>query len=121
MPAQTETRSGLGLQHSWPLGESGWDTGMNANLLAIARFGVHVSVKDRDLAAPPSSPTLNDTYIVAASPTGAWAGKASQIALWDGTVWVFSGPPRLGWVAYVEDEEKLTAYKTTGWSVGVAI
>lgn len=26
-----------------------------------------------------------------------------------------------GWVAYVEDEEKLTAYKAGGWSAGVAI
>jgi hypothetical protein len=31
------------------------------------------------------------------------------------------GTPRLGWVAYIEDEEKLTAYKAAGWSTGIAI
>ena len=121
MPASTEGRSGLGLQHTWPLGESGWNTGMNANLLALARFGVHLSVKDRDLAAPPGSPTLNDTYIVAASPTGAWAGKATQIALWDGSAWVFSGAPRLGWLCYIEDEQKLSIFRSGAWSAGVAL
>jgi hypothetical protein len=46
------------------------------------------------------------------------------VAVWDGNAdtpaWVF-GVPRLGWIAYIEDEEKLSAYKETGWSVGVAI
>ena len=118
MPASTEPRSGL--KHSWSLGESGWNTDMNANLLSIGRFAYHLSVKDRNLATPPGSPAAGDTYIVAATGTGAWASKDGQVAVWDGAAWVF-GVPRLGWVAYIEDEEKLTAYKAAGWSAGVAI
>lgn len=51
MAASTEPRSGL--QYGWNAGESGWNTGMDANLLKLGRVGVHLSVKDRDLTAPP--------------------------------------------------------------------
>lgn len=118
MPAQTEGR--FGLQHGWTLGESGWNVGMDANLLKLARVGVHLSVKDRNLATPPASPAAGHTYIVAATATGAWSGKEGQVAVWDGTVWAFYAP-RIGWVAYIEDEEKLSAYKAAGWSAGIAI
>lgn len=118
MAASIEPRSGL--NYGWALGESGWNTGMDANLLHIGRFGLHLSVKDRDLAAPPVTPTTGDTYIVAASATGDWAGKSGQVAVWGGTAWQY-GVPRVGWVAYIEDEEVLSAYKAAGWSAGVAI
>lgn len=120
MAAQTEPRSGL--QHSAPLGEANWDTWMNANLLRLGRFAFHLSVKDRDLTTPPGSPVDGDTYIVAAAPTGAWAGKAGQVAVWNaiGGEWVF-GVPRVGWTAYLEDEQKLTVFKAGGWSAGIAI
>lgn len=118
MAAQTEGR--FGLAYGWTLGESGWNVGMDTNLLKLARVGVHLSVKDRDLATPPASPTNGDTYIVAAAATGAWAGKDGQVAVWSGSAWVFY-EPRIGWVTYIEDEEKLSAYKTAGWSAGVSI
>lgn len=118
MAAQTEGR--FGLQYGWTLGESGWNAGMDANMLKLGRVGVHLSVKDRDLTAPPGSPASGDTYIVAASATGAWASHDGHVAVWDGATWVFY-TPRVGWVAYVEDEEKLTAYKAPGWSAGIAI
>lgn len=120
MSASTEARSGLGLQYGWDLGESGWNTGMDANILNIGRFGLHLSVLDRDLATPPTSPAAAASYIVAASATGAWAGKSGQVALWSGSAWVFAAP-RIGWIAYVEDEAKLSAYKSGGWSAGIAI
>lgn len=118
MASKTETRSGL--VYGWSYGENGWNTGMDANLLSLGRFAYHLSVKDRDISAPPGSPAAGDTYIVGPSPTGAWAGKANQVAVWSGTAWVF-GVPRIGWVAYIEDEEVLSVYKAAGWSAGVAI
>lgn len=118
MPASTEPRSGLSF--GWSLGESNWNTGMDANLLSIGRFAYHLSVKDRNLSSPPGSPANGDTYIVGPSPTGAWAGKEGQVAVWTGSSWAF-GVPRVGWVAYIEDEEVLSAYKNAGWSAGVAI
>lgn len=118
MPAINEPRSGL--QYGWNLGENNWHTGMDANMLLLGRFGFHLSVLDRDLNAPPGSPTSGATYIVGPSPTGAWAGQAGRVAVWSGTAWVF-GVPRVGWVAYIEDEEKLSAFKAGGWSAGIAI
>lgn len=103
MAASIEPRSGL--QYNWSLGESGWNTGMDNNLLSLGRFAYHLSVKDRNLSAPPGSPVAGDTYIVGSAPSGAWAGKTNQVAVWSGSAWVF-GVPRTGWVAYIEDEER---------------
>ena len=119
MAAATEPRGGM--KHGWSLGESGWNVGMDENLLRISRFGFHLSVLDRDLTSPPGSPAAGDAYIVAASATGAWATHDDEVAVWDGDAWVF-GEPRVGWLAYVEDEGKLCAYINTtsvAWSSGV--
>lgn len=45
-------------------------------------------------ATPPVSPTNGATYVVAASPTGAWAGKAGQVARWSTArnTWLFYTP-----------------------------
>jgi hypothetical protein len=111
-----------GLSHSWTLGESGWNTGMDASLKKLDNVGCHLSVKDRDLATPPGSPANGDTYIIAASPTGAWSAQAvGTIAMYStqDTAWRFY-VPRLGYLAYIEDEQKLSVFKTA-WSAGVAI
>ena len=62
---------------------------MDANLLSIGRFAYHLSVKDRNLATPPGCQEAGDTYIVAASPTGALVNQANKIAIWSGSSWVF--------------------------------
>lgn len=122
MAASTEPRSGL--FYGWSLGENGWNTGMDANLLRLGRFGFHLSAKTRATTAPPSTPAAGDTYIVPTGATGDWAGKEGQVAVWvPGTpagAWAY-GVPRVGWVCYVEDEEVLTAYKAAGWSTGISI
>lgn len=123
MSAKIEPRSGM--NYGWDYGENNWNTGMDANLLFLGRFGVHLSVKDRDVTDPTTlTPSAGDTYIVGTLATGDWVGKDGQVAVWvPGTPagsWAFS-LPRLGWVAYIEDEEKLSAFKAAGWSAGVAI
>ena len=64
---------------------------------------VQLAVLDRDLSAPPATPAEGDRYLVAANPTGAWAGQAGLIATFWGGVWVFV-QPRDGWTARVIDE-----------------
>ena len=68
---------------------------------------------DRDLATPPASPAEGDVYIVAASPTGAWSGKAGKIAYYD-QLWRFISP-REGMVSWVNDEDLLVVYHSGSW------
>lgn len=79
-----------------PVVNSGW---------AIVDQLLDRTVKDKDLATPPGSPADGDAYIVAGSPTGAWSGKASQIAYWrsSANAWQFI-VPRTGWTLRVADE-----------------
>ena len=109
----------LGLIYGWTLGESGWNTGMDANLKRLGAL-ISLSVKDRDLTAPPSSPHDGDRYIIPSNATGIWAGKTNQIAIRVEGTWEYY-TPKVGWLCFVEDEEVLTVYKPTGWSAGIAI
>lgn len=118
MPASVEPRSGL--NYGWGLGESGWNVAMDANLLTLGRFGFHLSVRDRDLSAPPANPAAGDSYIVAAPSSGDWAGLEGRVVVWTGSAWA-SATPRPGWLAYIEDEEKLAVFKPSGWSAGVGM
>lgn len=109
----------LGLHYAWALGESGWDTGMDANLKRLGAV-VGLSVKDRDLVAPPESPANGDRYLIPVAATGAWAGKDHQIAVYIADTWEYY-PPRVGWLCYIEDEEVLSVFKGSGWGTGVGI
>jgi hypothetical protein len=75
---------------------------------------VHLAVLDRDLASPPGSPSDGQRWIVAASPTGAWAGHALAIAAWQDGAWRFYAP-RLGWLVYVVDEGRILSWSGTAW------
>lgn len=76
---------------------------------------VQLGVLDRDRTEPPVHAQEGDRHIVAADPTGAWAGKAGQLAAFLDGAWVFIAP-KPGWLAYVAAEETLLAYVGGGWS-----
>ncbi|MEF8717489.1 MAG: DUF2793 domain-containing protein [Candidatus Accumulibacter necessarius] len=109
----------LGLSYGWTLGESGWKDGMDANLKRLGAV-VGLSVKDRDLGAPPASPSEGDRYLIPAGATGVWSGRAGQIAVRTAGAWEFY-VPRVGWLCFIEDEAVLSVYKAAGWSAGVTI
>lgn len=81
------------------------------------------AVVDKDLATPPGSPANEALYIVAGSPTGAWSGKAGQLAYWltSTGVWQFI-VPRAGFAVRMLDEldasslPKLYTYTGSAWS-----
>ncbi len=75
---------------------------------------VQLSVKGRDLTAPPGSPADGDRYIVASGATGDWAGWDLNVALWTDGAWLHL-PPRTGWRAWVENEGLLLVYDGAGW------
>ena len=72
--------------------------------------------KDKDLTTPPASPATGDTYIVAASPTGAWSGHATHIAIWNGSTWDFYAPIT-DWRFYVYDELVYYRFNGSAWVI----
>jgi hypothetical protein len=75
---------------------------------------VQLAVLDRSLATPPGSPGDGERWIVAASPTGAWSGHATEVAAWQDGAWRFF-EPRTGWLVYVVDEGVLLAWNGSAW------
>ncbi|MFN0217613.1 MAG: DUF2793 domain-containing protein [Hyphomicrobium sp.] len=74
-----------------------------------------ITALDRDLATPPGAPADGDRYIVAASPTGAWAGQAGKIAAYQDGAWAFYAP-REGWIAWLADENAAVVYDGAAWT-----
>ena len=72
-------------------------------------------VISRTTATPPGSPAAGDTYIVAPSSTGAWAGKDGKIATFVDGGWDFVTPAN-GWLAYINDTAQIAVSQSGAWS-----
>lgn len=70
-------------------------------------------VEDKDLSSPPVSPAEGDAYIVGAAPSGAWAGKAKNVAYYNNG-WRFIEPNE-GLHIWVSDEDLLYGFDGTDW------
>ena len=87
----------------------------NENFFILDAFS-QLSVKDRDLTAPPGSPVEGDRYLVKATATGDWTGKEAKIAIYHNLAWIFFTVQE-GWRFWVDDENVFliwdgSAYKT---------
>lgn len=112
----TLPRTGAG---EWAASQaSPWDT---VNLLArmLDAGACRFLIEDRDLAAPPGSCADGACYLVAASPTGAWSGKAGKLAVAIGTNasngWQFITVAVEGVDLYVRDENLTIEFNGTSW------
>lgn len=75
------------------------------------------AVLDKDLTAPPGSPSTGDAYIVAATATGAWEGKEDQIALYHDSRWWFIVPGANDRpTVHVIDEDRPYRWNGSTWS-----
>jgi hypothetical protein len=84
---------------------------------------VQITVQSAALAAPPGSPVEGQRWILPAAPTGAWAGRAGQIAAWQDGAWAFYAPLD-GWTAIDINTDTLLLYNAgtgiwTGLITGV--
>ena len=52
---------------------------------------LHCSIEG-EAAAPPATPVEGTNWLVAASPTGAWAGQAGKVACRQAGNWLFAAP-----------------------------
>lgn len=89
---------------------------MNQSLTALDDL-VHLKVLDRTRTSPPGSPAESDGHIIAAGPTGAWSGKAGQIAVWHGGAWTYYVPSE-GWRCWIVAEGITSIFVGTVWSGG---
>ncbi len=79
---------------------------------------VAAAVEEPPRASPPASPALGVCYIVADSPTGAWAGKAQSIAAFTSGGWRFISPFE-GLTVYVRSTGTYGMYRAAAWEIGV--
>jgi hypothetical protein len=75
---------------------------------------VQLTVKGRDLTAPPGSPADGDRYIVASGGTGAWEDWDLNVAWYSDGVWT-KLVPREGWRVWVADEDLWLVHDGAGW------
>lgn len=75
---------------------------------------VQLSVKDRDLAAPPGSAGDGDRYLVGAGANGDWTGWQGSIAIASDGIWTRL-IPKSGWRVWVEDEKLLLIWDGAAW------
>lgn len=84
-------------------------------------------VIDRGVNTPAVGPTIGDSYIIGASPAGAWAGRANCVTIWSGTAWDFipgetsAGTPitmgarQEGMRVWVRDEDTTYVWSGSAW------
>ena len=75
------------------------------------------AVEGLPFASPPATPAIGDCYIVAGSPSGAWAGHAQQLAAYTSGGWRFVAP-RDGMSVYVASSGNTAVYHGGSWEVG---
>ncbi len=77
---------------------------------------VQMSVIDRALNAPPGVNADQDKYIVGPTPTGAWAGQAYMVAVYEllTSAWTFV-TPQPGWMAWSIADNGMFVYYGGVW------
>jgi hypothetical protein len=115
----TLTNGALGIVEDGDEGDNHFPE-INATNRALTFFLGGAKVLDKDLATPPGSPAHGDAYIIAASPTGAWAthaGKLTRYNTYDAANSWDIYPVREGMRAWVADEDELYYYSGSAWAV----
>ena len=67
-----------------------------------------------DLTAP-VTPNFNDAYIIGSPASGDWLGKDNNLAVWNGSDWIFRSPETGN---FVFNEDDTTTYRYTGTDWG---
>ncbi len=75
---------------------------------------VQLSVVSASTTTPPAAPTDGQRYLVPAGATGDWAAEVGNVAVYQESAWVFLSP-KTGWVAYVEDLDRIHVFDGANW------
>jgi hypothetical protein len=79
---------------------------------AVVQIGV-ISV---GLNAPPASPAEGDSYIIGATPTGAWAARPQCVAVWSSGAWLIYNPVT-GWLAWDASTQSIRVFTSGTWGI----
>lgn len=79
---------------------------------------VATAVEEPPLTEPPASPSVGDTYVVSASPTGDWVGHAHHLACFTVGGWRFVSPLE-GMSAFVRSSSTWAVFKGGHWELGL--
>ena len=84
--------------------------------LRVLDVAVQLAVLNRNLTAAPALPAIGDRHIIGAGPTGVWAGKSGQVAVFTAQGWdYFVAKP--GWQAHILAEAQTAVFDGTDWAV----
>ncbi len=75
---------------------------------------VHISVETASLSIAPSTPVEGSRYIVAATPSGSWAGQQNAIAAWQDGGWQFYAP-NAGFIAHLRTNGGFLVFDGAFW------
>lgn len=75
------------------------------------------SVRSRSASAPPSTPALDDRYLIASGASDAWLEHDGEIARWLGTGWQYVAPQE-GFTLWVDDEDEQITFDGVTWRSG---
>lgn len=87
----------------------------------INNFEWQESVIDKDLTAPPGSPSTGDRYLIgldtgASAATGDWATHDGEIAEYNGVSWVFVTPTTGSFIACDDEVNSIYLFGSTTWT-----
>lgn len=109
----SESLNNIGLTGGFAVGSSGWGDPMNSNIALIDALLQPRAINITN--SVPGSPANSDLYIVGGSPTGDFAGKAKNLAVFVGE-WVFISP-KAGFQVYLISESVNYIFDGTNWNV----
>ena len=73
------------------------------------------TVINTQIATPPVGPSLGDSYIVTTGGTGDWLGKDGQLAVFNGSDWIFR-TPETGNFVYDSTADASYTYDSAAWN-----
>jgi hypothetical protein len=79
---------------------------------------VAAAVEQEPVADPPAAPAPGACFLVAAAPTGAWAGKPQAVAGYTSGGWRFITPIE-GMTVYVKATAQFACYRQGRWEMGI--
>ena len=85
--------------------------------LTLLDFLIHPAVVALAPTSVPGTPVIGQSWIVGASPSGAWSGKADHVAGWTSGGWRFVAP-REGMVLWSIADALFVRRTSSAWVVG---